>query len=149
MKKFNFNDMLDNPKVDPKYEAQQKEAEAIKAIDFTVEQKRAILKAVLYVISADNIITNEEKQFFLSLVADIKANVDLMKSAKDMKDEDMFKALHEINEGQRGYIATCLNNAALADNDLAKEEISVVKDIMDYIPERKMPVDFYHKILDF
>ena len=115
--------------------------------ELSIMQKKAIIKAVLYVISADGIITNEEKNFFAQLLKGLSANNELLKEAADLEDEEMFKVLQSVNK--EDFLISLLNQAAIVDNNLALEEEKFIATILEYIPQGKKPRDFYNKILTF
>ena len=115
--------------------------------ELSIMQKKAIIKAVLYVISADGIITNEEKNFFAQLLKGLSANNELLKEAADLEDEEMFKVLQSVNK--EVFLISLLNQAAMVDNNLALEEEKFIATILEYIPQGKKPRDFYNKILTF
>ena len=115
--------------------------------ELSIMQKKAIIKAVLYVISADGIITNEEKNFFAQLLKSLSANNELLKEAADLEDEEMFKVLQSVNK--EDFLISLLNQAAMVDNNLALEEEKFIATILEYIPQGKKPRDFYNKILTF
>jgi hypothetical protein len=115
--------------------------------ELSIMQKKAIIKAVLYVISADGIITNEEKNFFAQLLKSLSANNELLKEAADLEDEEMFKVLQSVNK--EDFLISLLNQAAMVDNNLALEEEKFITTILEYIPQGKKPNDFYNKILTF
>lgn len=115
--------------------------------ELSIIQKKAIIKAVLYVISADGIITNEEKNFFTQLLKGLSINNELLKEAVDLEDEEMFKVLQSVNK--EDFLISLLNQAAMIDNNLALEEEMFIATIMEYIPQGKKPSDFYNKILTF
>lgn len=112
-------------------------------------QKTAIIKAVLYVISADNVITSEEQDFLVKLMAAIEADESMLKDASALTDEAMFSLLQEVNDNQDDYLASCLSNAAMADQHLADEEAKLLNVFRQYIPEGKKPEDFYNRIINF
>ncbi len=101
----------------------------------------------MYVISADGIITNEEKNFFAQLLKGLSINNELLKEAVDLEDEEMFKVLQSVNK--EDFLISLLNQAAMIDNNLALEEEMFIATIMEYIPQGKKPRDFYNKILTF
>ena len=115
--------------------------------ELSIMQKKAIIKAVLYVISADGIITNEEKNFFAQLLKGLSTNNELLKEAADLEDEEMFKVLQSVNKEE--FLISLLNQAAMVDNNLALEEEKFIATILEYIPQGKKPRDFYNKILTF
>ena len=115
--------------------------------ELSIMQKKAIIKAVLYVISADGIITNEEKNFFAQLLKGLSTNNELLKEAADLEDEEMFKVLQSVNK--EDFRISLLNQAAMVDNNLALEEEKFIATILEYIPQGKKPRDFYNKILTF
>lgn len=115
--------------------------------ELSIMQKKAIIKAVLYVISADGIITNEEKNFFAQLLKGLSANNELLKEAADLEDEEMFKVLQSVNK--EDFLISLLNQAAMVDNYLALEEEKFIATILEYIPQGKKPRYFYNKILTF
>ena len=115
--------------------------------ELSIMQKKAIIKAVLYVISADGIITNEEKNFFAQLLKGLSANNELLKEAADLEDEEMFKVLQSVNK--EDFLISLLNQAAMVDNNLALEEEKFIATILEYIPQGKKPRDFYNTILTF
>lgn len=115
--------------------------------DFSVMHKKAIIKAVLYIISADGIITNEEKIFFVQLLKGLNIDHNLLKEAVDLEDEEMFKILQSLN--REDFLIALLNQAAMADNELAEEEKQVIAAFEAYIPQGKKPKEFCNKILTF
>lgn len=117
--------------------------------DFSDNQKIAIAKAVLYIISADGVITEEEKQFFTQLCADLKADSDLMEKAVALSDEVMFDILQTVTDEQEAYIMTCLNEVAHSDNELAEEESKLIETFATHIQNGEKPKEFYSKILTF
>lgn len=117
--------------------------------DFSDKQKIAVAKAVLYIISADGVITEEEKKFFTQLCADLKADNEIMQKAVALSDEVMFETLQTVTNEQEAYIMACLNEAANADNELAKEESKLIETFATHIQKGEKPNDFYTKILTF
>ena len=117
--------------------------------DFSDNQRVAVAKAVLYIISADGVITEEEKLFFTQLCAEIKADSNIMKKAVALSDDGMFEALKTVTDEQEAYILSCLNNAAYADNELAEEESKLIDVFATHIQTGEKPKDFFTKILTF
>lgn len=117
--------------------------------DFSDNQRIAIAKAVLYVISIDGIITEEEKQFFTQLCVDLDADNDIMAKAVALSDELMFDTLKTVTDEQETYIMACLNEAANADNELAEEENKLIESFATHFQNGENPKDFYIKILTF
>lgn len=117
--------------------------------EFSDNQRIAIAKAVLYIISADGVITDEEKLFFTQLCADIKADSNIMEKAVALSDDAMFDALQTVTDEQEAYILSCLNNAAYADNELAEEESKIMNAFATHIQTGEKPKNFYTKILTF
>ena len=117
--------------------------------DFSYTQRIAIAKAVLYIISADGVITDEEKRFFTQLCADMKTNNDIMEKAVALSDDDMFETLKTVTEEQETYVLSCLNNAANVDNELAEEESKLIEAFAAHIQTGEKPKEFYTKILTF
>ncbi len=117
--------------------------------DFSDNQRVAVAKAVLYVISADGVITDEEKQFFTQLCADLKADSSIMEKAVNLSDDAMFEALKTVTDEQEAYILSCLNNAAYADNELAAVESKLIDAFAAHIQTGEKPKDFFTKILTF
>lgn len=144
MKRINIDQFFDNPIVKG---LERKETFDTK--EFVDLQKVAIAKAVLYIISADGVITEEEKQFFTQLCVDMKADNSIMEEAVALSDDTMFDALQTVTDEQEAYILSCLNNAANADNDLAEEECKLIDAFAAHIQTGEKPKDFYTKILTF
>lgn len=117
--------------------------------DLSENQRIAVAKAVLYIISADGVITDEEKLFFTQLCADMKADNDIMEKAVVLSDDTMFEALQTVTDEQEAYILSCLNDAANADNELAEEESKLIDAFAAHIQTGEKPKDFYTKILTF
>lgn len=125
------------------------ESTIVPAVELTRQQKCAIIKAVWYIISADNVITSEERHFFLKLSVELEANEDMVKEASELSDEDMFRLLQIVNDNQDGYLASCLSKAAMADQYLAEEESKLLDVFGKYVPKGKKPEEFYNKIMNF
>ena len=117
--------------------------------NFSDNQKIAIAKAVLYIISADGVITEEEKQFFTQLCADLKTDKYIMQKAVALPDDVMFDILQTVTDEQEAYIMACLNDVANADNELATEESKLIETFATNIHNGEKPKDFYTKILTF
>jgi uncharacterized tellurite resistance protein B-like protein len=115
--------------------------------ELSIIQKKAIIKAVLYVISADGIVTNEERRFLSQLVNELGVNNELLKEAASLEDEEMFRILQSVNK--EDFLINLLNQAAMADNNLAKEEEKFIATFQEYLPQGKKPREFYNKILKF
>lgn len=115
--------------------------------ELSVIQKKAIIKAVLYIISADGIITEEEKSYFTLLVKELNVSNSLIRDSIDIDDEDMFETLQGI--GDKDFLIQQLNQAAMADNDFAEEEKELIATFIKYIPKGSKPKEFYNKILNF
>lgn len=145
MKKIDVDIIISSPQI----EELGKKTIATLPKDFSDNQKIAIAKAVLYIISADGVITEEEKQFFTQLCADLKADSDLMEKAVALSDEAMFNTLQTVTDEQEAYIMACLNEAANADNELAVEESKLINTFATHIQNGEKPKDFYTKILTF
>lgn len=133
----------------PQIEELGKETVTTLPKDFSDTQRIAVAKAVLYIISADGVITDEEKLFFTQLCADMKADNDIMQKAVALSDDAMFDVLKTVTDEQEAYILSCLNNAANADNDLAEEECKLIDAFAAHIQTGEKPKDFYTKILTF
>ena len=117
--------------------------------NFSDKQKIAIAKAVLFIISADGVITEEEKKYFTQLCADLKADSNIMEKAIALSDDLMFDTLQTVTDEQEAYFMVCLNEAANADNELAKEESKLIETFASHIQTGEKPKDFYTKILTF
>ena len=144
-KKIDINTIISSPQIEEK----RKKKITTLPKDFSDSQRVAVVKAVLYVISADGVITDEEKQFFTQLCADMKVNNDIMEKAVALSDDAMFNALKTVTDEQEAYILSCLNNAAYADNELAEEESKLIDAFATHIQTGEKPRDFYTKILTF
>lgn len=144
MAKIDINKLFDNPIVKG---LERKGTIVLK--EFREPQKVAVAKAVLYIISADGVITDEEKQFFTQLCVDMKADNGIMEKAIALSDDEMFDALKTVTDEQEAYILSCLNKAANADNDLAEEECKLIDAFVTHIQTGEKPKDFYTKILTF
>ena len=117
--------------------------------DFSENQKIAIAKAVLYIISADGVVTDEEKRFFARLCVDLKADNGIMEKSVALSDEAMFESLKSVTEEQENYILSCLNSAAYADNELASEESALLDSFSSNMKKEAKSENFYAKILTF
>ncbi|EFA91397.1 hypothetical protein HMPREF0650_0667 [Hoylesella buccalis ATCC 35310] len=115
--------------------------------ELSVIQKKAIIKAVLYIISADGIITEEEKAYFTLLVKELNVSNSLIRDSIDIDDEDMFETLQGI--GDKEFLIQQLNKAAMVDNNFAEEEKNLIATFIEYIPKGSKPKEFYNKILNF
>lgn len=143
--RIDINTMISNSQI----EELGKEVVTVAPKEFSDDQRVAIAKAVLYVISADGIITDEEKQFFTELCANLKADDCIMEEAVALPDEKMFESLKTVTDEQEAYILGCLNEAAYADKELAEEESKLIDAFAVHIQTGKKPKDFYTKILTF
>lgn len=139
-----INEIFENPKIKG---IKGEELSLIKG--FSEEQKIALIKSVLYIISADNIITEEEKRFFYLLCSELGVTNDIIEKATELSDDKMFEVLQSVTDEQEAYIIACLNNAAHADNSLAIEEQKLIEMFSVQIQSGKKPVAFYNKILTF
>lgn len=139
-----INDIFENPKI-----KEIKGEDLSLAKDFSEEQKIALIKSVLYIISADNIITEDEKKFFYLLCSELGVTNDIIEKATKLSDEKMFEVLESVTDEQEAYIIMCLNNAAYADNSLAEEEQKLIEMFSEQIQSGKKPIAFYNKILTF
>ena len=72
--------------------------------EFSETQKVAVSKAIMYIISADGVVTDSEKNLFFQLCADLNVDGNIMKEAEAMSDDDMFNALKTVSEEQEAYI---------------------------------------------
>ena len=117
--------------------------------EFNELQKTAIAKAILYIISADGVITEEEQQFFTQLCADLKVDSDIMEKAIALSDDVMFDTLQTVTDEQEAYIMACLNEAANVDNELSEEEGKLINTFATHIQKGEKPKNFYTKILTF
>ena len=50
--------------------------------DLSMQQKSAIIKAVIYMLSADNVITPEERDFFVTLTSELGFDKEMIAEAK-------------------------------------------------------------------
>lgn len=141
---INLNTLFDNPIVKG---LENNSFETTKA--FSDSQRIAIVKAVLYIISADGVITEEEKQFFTQLCVELKADGNIMDEALALSDDVMFDTLKTVSDDQEAYILSCLNNVANIDNELVKEESKLIDAFSTLIRTGEKPDDFYTKILTF
>lgn len=145
MKKIDIDTIISSPQI----EELGKKTTAPLPKDFSNNQKIAIAKAVLYIISADCVITKEEKQFFTQLCVELKAGSDIMEKAIALSDDVMFDTLQTVTDELEAYIMACLNEAANVDNELAEEESKLIETFASYIQTGERPKDFYTKILTF
>lgn len=116
--------------------------------DLSMQQKSAIIKAVIYMLSADNVITPEERDFFVTLTSELGFDKELIAEAISLTDEDMFSLLHSVDEGQTAYVTSILAKAAYADGELAKEEEELLSSFKDVIITEDRPKDFYYQLLN-
>lgn len=116
--------------------------------DLSMQQKSAIIKAVIYMLSADNVITPEERDFFVTLTSELGFDKEMIAEAISLTDEDMFSLLHSVDEGQTAYVTSILAKAAYADGELAKEEEELLSSFKDVIITEDRPKDFYYQLLN-
>ena len=116
--------------------------------DSSMQQKSAIIKAVIYMLSADNVITPEERDFFVTLTSELGFDKEMIAEAISLTDEDMFSLLHSVDEGQTAYVTSILAKAAYADGELAKEEEALLSSFKDVIITEDRPKDFYYQLLN-
>lgn len=116
--------------------------------DLSMQQKSAIIKAVIYMLSADNVITPEERDFFVTLISELGFDKEMIAEAISLTDEDMFSLLHSVDEGQTAYVTSILAKAAYADGELAKEEEELLSSFKDVIITEDRPKDFYYQLLN-
>lgn len=145
MKKIDITSIISSPQI----EELGKKTVTTLPKNISDNQKIAIAKAVLYIISADGVITEEEKQFFYQLCVDLKADKYIMQKAIALPDEVMFDILQTVTDEQEAYIMACLNEVANADNELAMEESKLIETFAANIQNGEKPKDFYTKILTF
>ncbi|MBP3467257.1 MAG: TerB family tellurite resistance protein [Paludibacteraceae bacterium] len=145
MNKIDINSIISSSKI----EKLGKENVTVLIDDFSENQKVAIAKAVLYIISADGVVTDEEKRFFARLCVDLKADNGIMERAVALSDEAMFESLKSVTEEQENYILSCLNSAAYADNELASEESALLESFTSNMKKEAKSENFYAKILTF
>ena len=145
MNKIDINSIISSSKI----EKLGKENATVLVDNFSENQKAAIAKAVLYIISADGVITDEEKQFFARLCVDLKADNGIMEKSVALSDEAMFESLKSVTEEQENYILSCLNSAAYADNELASEESALLESFTSNMKKEAKSENFYAKILTF
>lgn len=143
MKEIDINSIILSPKI----EELRKKVVTTTPDNFSEIQKVAITKAVLYIISSDNVITKEEKQFFIQLCADLNVDNSIIEKSVELPDEDMFNALKSVTDAQEAYILFCLTNSAKADNNLTEEEIKMINVFAKNFQNAEKPKDFYAKIL--
>lgn len=117
--------------------------------DFSEEQKTAFIKAVLYVVSADNIITEDEKKFLSQLCFELGVTNDFIMKAEALSDENMFDLLGSTSDEQEAYIIACLNSAAYVDQSLDSKEENLIELFTKHMQSGKRPTEFYNKILTF
>ena len=116
---------------------------------FSEEQKTAFIKAVLYVVSVDNIITEEEKIFLSQLCFKLGVTNDFIMKAEALSDENMFDLLSSTSDEQEAYIIACLNSAANVDQSLDNKEENLIEIFTKHMQSGKRPTEFYNKILTF
>lgn len=145
MNKIDINLIFSSSKI----EKLGKENVTVLIDDFSENQKIAIAKAVLYIISADGVVTDEEKRFFARLCVDLKADNGIMEKSVALSDEAMFESLKSVTEEQENYILSCLNSAAYADNELASEESALLDSFSSNMKKEAKSENFYAKILTF
>lgn len=116
---------------------------------FSEEQKTAFIKAVLYVVSVDNIITEEEKNFLSQLCFKLGVTNDFIMKAEALSDENMFDLLSSTSDEQEAYIIACLNSAANVDQSLDNKEENLIEIFTKHMQSGKRPTEFYNKILTF
>lgn len=145
MNKIDINSIISSSKI----EKLGKENVTVLIDDFSENQKVAIAKAVLYIISADGVVTDEEKRFFARLCVDLKADNGIMEKSVALSDEAMFESLKSVTEEQENYILSCLNSAAYADNELASEESALLDSFSSNMKKEAKSENFYAKILTF
>lgn len=145
MNKIDINSIISSSKI----EKLGKKNVTVLIDDFSENQKVAIAKAVLYIISADGVVTDEEKRFFARLCVDLKADNGIMEKSVALSDEAMFESLKSVTEEQENYILSCLNSAAYADNELASEESALLDSFSSNMKKEAKSENFYAKILTF
>ena len=113
-----------------------------------MQQKSAIIKAVIYMLSADNIITSEERDFFVTLTSELGFDKEMIATAISLSDEDMFSLLRSVDEGQTAYVTSILAKAAYADGEFAKEEEELLSSLKEVITTEGRPKDFHYQLLN-
>ena len=111
------------------------EAQFTNPKDLSIQQKSAIIKAVIYMLSADNIITSEERDFFVTLTSELGFDKEMIATAISLSDEDMFSLLRSVDEGH-------------ADGEFAKEEEELLSSFKEVITTEGRPKDFHYQLLN-
>lgn len=112
-------------------------------INYSSETKSAILKAVLYVISADNKITEVEKKYFADLAMEYESDPSVIDYALNiMSDDEMLRSLNQVNN-----IFQILIEAARVDGDISDIEIKTILGIFTSIPSVKKEMNKYDTLL--
>lgn len=124
------------------------EAQFANPKDLSMQQKSAIIKAVIYMLSADNIITSEERDFFVTLTSELGFDKEMIATAISLSDEDMFSLLRSVDEGQTAYVTSILAKAAYADGEFAKEEEELLSSFKEVITTEGRPKDFHYQLLN-
>lgn len=92
-------------------------------------EKCALYKAVMNVVNADNIVTEEEHDFLIDLVSQMNMSEEMMDIAYSMSQEDMEKNISPE------FVAV-LDKAAEVDGNYSTEEkditVSLMKKIQDW-----------------
>lgn len=104
-----------------------KERFGISELPETKSEKCALYKAVMKVVNADGIVTEEEKEFLIDLACQLKMDAEMMTVAYDMSQEEMTQNI------SAEYVAL-LEKAAEADGHYD----SVEKNIIDQIKNWKL-----------
>ncbi|MCF0125959.1 MAG: hypothetical protein HUJ68_09470 [Clostridia bacterium] len=105
-----------------------KERFGVNALPTTTIEKCALLKAVLYIVHADNVVTDEEKKFLIDLVGQMGMDQEMISMAVNMSQQEVIDNLNPI-------LLSVLDKAAEADGFYSPEEKKITTDIFTQMKE--------------
>lgn len=113
--------------------------------NYSRETKCAILRAVFYVINADNRITEAEERHFIKLAMEYDNDPSIMADAlRTMSDDEMLRLLENVS---RKDLSEILENAAKADGEISVTEMETIIGIMTSTPSARQEINKYDNLL--
>ncbi|MBC2838564.1 TerB family tellurite resistance protein [Robiginitalea sp. SC105] len=97
---------------------------------FTIDEQRAVLKAIDKVVLADDRAYEEEANFVLQMASLLRFKMELVREARHMDYQEALRILQAMSISKKETLATMLRETAGADGRITEEELELVQEII-------------------
>lgn len=112
-----------------------------KDMDFTYQQKIAMMRILLDIVNADGIVDVRETFFFNQLMVEFSMKEEDHKVVKEKNSLLALVQINDMNEDQKDYFSDLMTKMIVVDGDVNVNEVAVYNVIFQFCSTKKPFVD--------